>query len=125
MKTEAQKAKHREEQRRYRAAHREAVNERGRAHNQIFYAARPGEKSMEGRAWKLRNREKMLAHQAIHRAIRDGKLVRPSTCSRCDNSAQRIEAHHPDYSKQLEVIWLCSVCHTEEHCRQREQERAK
>ncbi len=54
----------------------------------------------------------------MHRAIRRGELVRPSACEKCQEPARpeigqrgRITAHHEDYTKPLEVIWLCHECH--------------
>lgn len=52
------------------------------------------------------------AHEA--RVLR-GTVIRPGACSRCGLSDRRIEAHHPDYSKPFEVVWLCSRCHGAEH----------
>jgi hypothetical protein len=46
----------------------------------------------------------------VSNAVRDGRLDRPNRCSRC-NEKGRIEGHHEDYSKPLEVIWLCTLCH--------------
>lgn len=40
---------------------------------------------------------------------RRGKLV-PQPCEIC-GSEQNIEKHHEDYSKPLEVQWLCRPCH--------------
>lgn len=50
------------------------------------------------------------AHQAVARAIQRGELTRPDTCSECGREA-RIIAHHEDYSKPLDVQWLCPQCH--------------
>lgn len=63
---------------------------------------------------RKQNPEMVKAHSAVSNAIRRGDLVRPGCCSSC-GVADRIEAHHPDYSKPLEVEWLCQTCHTEAH----------
>ena len=54
------------------------------------------------------------AHAAVARALRKGKLIRPSICERCRLECKP-QAHHPDHSKWLEVIWLCRACHLAEH----------
>jgi hypothetical protein len=59
--------------------------------------------------------EKIAARSAVARAVQSGKLTR-KPCERCGRS-KRIQAHHEDYSKPLEVIWLCISCHTKEHGR--------
>lgn len=59
-------------------------------------------------------RAKELARAKVGKAIARGKLVRPETCSNCDERGP-VEAHHADYSKPLEVQWLCPPCHRAEH----------
>jgi hypothetical protein len=59
-------------------------------------------------------RSALNAKAAVNRAIRKGVLVRPSTCSRC-GSMDRIEGHHEDYAKPLDVVWLCRLCHRRHH----------
>lgn len=56
---------------------------------------------------------KKNAHMAVDAAIRAGIITRPDRCSGCGcpDSEHRIEAHHYDYSKPLDVIWLCTPCH--------------
>lgn len=44
-----------------------------------------------------------------------GVLQKPETCSFCFEKVERICAHHPDYRKPLEVVWLCGSCHANEH----------
>lgn len=56
--------------------------------------------------------ERARAHQKVRTALRNGTLVKPMKCSIDDHSCKgRIEAHHPDYSKPLAVIWLCTSHH--------------
>ena len=66
------------------------------------------------RAWVKRNPEKKRAHWALKDAVKVGKIVRPSVCSRCGSEGP-IHAHHPDYSKPLEVEFICSSCHGKQH----------
>jgi hypothetical protein len=54
------------------------------------------------------NPEKHTARQKATRAIRKGTLVR-CPCEVCGSSA--VEAHHCDYLKPLDVMWLCRKHH--------------
>jgi len=76
--------------------------------------ASPEAKNRAKAAWIRRNPEARRAHQAVSNAIRDGKLQR-QPCEVC--GAKKTQAHHDDYSKPLDVRWLCSMCHQDEHGR--------
>lgn len=65
-------------------------------------------------AWAERNQKKRWVANAVCNAVRDGKLEKPSECSRCGKSG-RIEGHHHDYDRPLDVEWLCSACHRKWH----------
>ena len=54
--------------------------------------------------------EKFKAHDAVKYAVSTGKLLRPNHCESCFKEC-RPEGHHEDYSKPLEVEWLCTECH--------------
>lgn len=56
--------------------------------------------------------EKAKARNAVGNALRDGKLQR-KPCEICGE--HRAQAHHDDYSKPLDVVWLCSKHHAERH----------
>lgn len=45
----------------------------------------------------------------VGNAIRDVRLIR-QPCRVCGTTKQ-IEAHHPDYSKPLDVEWYCRLHH--------------
>lgn len=62
--------------------------------------------------WRKRNPEKVRAHTAINNAIRYGKIKR-KPCEECGK--EKSHAHHEDYSKVLDVKWLCSQCHKDAH----------
>lgn len=66
------------------------------------------------RAWAERNREKRGAHIALGNAVRDGKVTKPQACQACGLSA-RLHGHHKDYTRPLDVIWLCTPCHVIQH----------
>jgi len=56
---------------------------------------------------------KVIARNVVNSAIRDGKL-KANPCERC-GFALGVQAHHEDYSKPLDVIWLCTKCHGARH----------
>jgi hypothetical protein len=62
------------------------------------------------RQWRAANPQGYKAHSVAAYAVKEGRLVAPSTCEGC-GLPKRLEKHHPDYSKPLLVVWLCKPCH--------------
>jgi len=63
------------------------------------------------------NKIKVLARQAVYRALKSGKLIKPDRCEECHEEVKNgadgrkmIFAIHCDYSRPLEVQWLCPQC---------------
>src|SRR5260370_18946907 len=61
-----------------------------------------------------------LAHQQVSVAIAEGRLIRPEACELCtgkrgDWPSWVIHAHHEDYARPLDVLWLCGSCHNRVH----------
>lgn len=77
------------------------------------------ERRLRFEKWSSDHPQKRAAHQAVSNAIRDGRLVR-QPCEKC--GALKVQAHHDDYSKPLDVRWLCIPHHNLHHVREREQE---
>jgi hypothetical protein len=64
------------------------------------------------RVWRAEDARRSVAHSSVARAIRSGALVR-LPCCRCGEA--KSVAHHEDYDKPLEVVWLCQPCHKQRH----------
>lgn len=60
------------------------------------------------RKWVKKFPGKRRANTAVGNALRDGRLTK-SPCKYCGE--EKVEAHHPDYRKKLEVRWVCKPCH--------------
>ena len=69
---------------------------------------------VSNRKKKLKFPEKIKAQNAIDYLIRSGKLIRPTVCPTCSIETF-IEAHHTDYTKPLEIVWVCASCHKRLH----------
>jgi len=53
-----------------------------------------------------------IANSKLNDAVRSGKIKRLS-CEVCGN--ERTQGHHEDYSKPLDVVWLCTRHHADRH----------
>lgn len=61
--------------------------------------------------WGERYPERIKAHRAVSYAVRTGRLAR-GPCELAGQGCKgRIEAHHDDYSRPLEVRWACRRHH--------------
>lgn len=65
-------------------------------------------------AAKKANPVRYAANYAVQTALRRGEIVKPSSYERCPFTG-KLDAHHPDYAKPLDVVWLCRSCHKKEH----------
>jgi hypothetical protein len=66
------------------------------------------------KVFKERHPGKRKAHNAVAAAVRSGKL-KQKPCEKPGCGHPDTEAHHPDYSKPLDVVWLCRAHHEEVH----------
>jgi hypothetical protein len=68
------------------------------------------------RQWRARNKEKVRAHNIYQNARYAGRVTPATMCEACGASGH-IHAHHDDYSRPLDVRYLCASCHKRHHLR--------
>ncbi len=67
---------------------------------------------IQTRKWRETTPGANAAHAKVQRAIRSGRL-QPQPCEQC--GSLHVVAHHEDYGRPLEVVWLCQPCHKFRH----------
>lgn len=82
-----------------------------KARERIGYKNRPSDSF---KAWRIRNKEKCAAHQSVSRALKNGKMLKADKCALC-GKGEKLNAHHNDYTKPLDITWLCIPCHKKVH----------
>lgn len=87
------------------------------------YAKTPEGKSALYRAtksYRSKYPEKYAAHRKLNKAVANGAIIKPDVCGRCKKETESIylHGHHHDYSRPLDVEWICVWCHVEEHKRE-------
>jgi hypothetical protein len=73
-----------------------------------------GKKALNKSSHKMyiKHKEKWIARAKTRYAISKGIIKKPTKCEVCE-LVKPLQAHHEDYSKPLEVIFLCYSCHAE------------
>lgn len=106
---------------RYAKKNRESINKRVRDdYNQepekYLDRLRENRKSNKDtlKRYRENHREKINAQNQLRDHVKRGNIIKPSKCSICA-SDKWIEAHHADYTKPLDVVWLCKKCHVSIH----------
>ena len=67
--------------------------------------------------YRKRYPEKRVAQRAVQWLVSSGKITKPTACPNChmDTPSNLMHGHHEDYSKPLDVIWMCHACHRAHH----------
>jgi transposase-like protein len=83
---------------------------------QEYVKTESGKKSRQRAKENYKNHFPMkhAAHILFRNAVRDKKIIRADFCSIC-KSTYKVEGHHDDYTKPLEVRWMCESCHKKWH----------
>ena len=104
------KEKKKQYQKEYNHMNREKIKEYQKEHYQLNK-----EKINQcQKQYQKRSPEKQKARGILNSAVQRGKVHKPLYCSSCEGD-KHLEAHHTDYSKPLEVLWLCRSCHVDLH----------
>lgn len=71
------------------------------------------------------------AQNMLEYAIRKKIIERKNICEHCGDSGfmvdgrNKVQAHHCDYNKPLDVMWLCQKCHHEWHKKNKPKQKEK
>ncbi len=68
------------------------------------------ERSKREKVYRRDYPEKIAARRMLNDAVHNGELRRSVFCEEC-GLPKKTQGHHEDYSKSLEVDWLCDSCH--------------
>jgi len=112
--TPEQRERHRLQMQEYRWRFPEKVLEYEREYRKKHPRNRS---SKDERARHKKDPVKWHARTTLHRKVWWGVIKKPSVCQDCGARKQKreIHGHHEDYTKPLEVIWVCIDCHWKRH----------
>lgn len=65
--------------------------------------------------WRDNNPRERAAQVAVNNAVRDGRLFKWPACAVPDCCSTKPVAHHPDYDRPFDVVWLCQAHHKQAH----------
>jgi len=103
----------------YYENHKEEICKRSREHYKNFSDKQKKHNVERVKIWRQKNRQKIRAWSAVGNALLRGNMVKPNQCEFCMKKDVRLHAHHEDYEKPLEVLWLCHECHMKIHKNER------
>lgn len=95
----------------YKKKHNKQNRELNAINNKIWRNSKEGKISILVRKLRYPNATKSRAFYHAHKQ----KLTIPDGCERCGDTHEKLEAHHCDYNKPMEVLFLCTWCHNAWH----------
>ena len=98
----------------YNRQHKQKLKELG------VWGKHRGNRTAQSQRYRDKYSFKNNANQALYRAMCKNTIKKPDTCEICHKKTDKereISGHHIDYSKRLEVVWVCQNCHNKLHNR--------
>jgi len=77
--------------------------------------------AIQVKKWRNQNPERAKAHRIVFAEKRAGR-IKQKPCKIC--KSPKSESHHEDYSKPLDIVWLCKKHHMEADIKRRKRESA-
>ena len=101
-----------EREREYTRSHKEAISLKGKKYRQKHRE----ECRRQKRRYHQSHPERQQCKDAVQWAKKTGILM-VGSCADCGMPPEdiAIQAHHTDYEKPLDVVWLCASCHQARH----------
>ena len=93
-----------------KAAYKRAWYRRNKEHCKAYARKYYAENRERYRKWYSRKSPESKKAHGILRHARDKGEIAPEPCLIC-GTGQNLEAHHENYDKPLEVVWLCRSHH--------------
>lgn len=102
-----------------------ANNDKTRETNRIWRKNNPDKKIENNRRYREKHHEETLAYRRKYRMANPAKIyahtkaryylkLKDATCFFC-GAAKNLVRHHSDYNKALDVVILCTRCHSKLH----------
>lgn len=79
-----------------------------------YRVAHPEKRRTWQQRYRLLHQQRCKAWELVKNSIEKNVLQRPSECVQCKKRCIP-EAHHEDYSRPLQLKWLCRACHRKLH----------
>ena len=96
--------------RKYYAKNKERIKKRIAKYLKTPAGKRMAKKRFEN--YTKKHPDRYRATQAVRIAKTKG-ILKKQSCLFCGN--KKTDAHHPDYKKPLDIVWLCRACHLKIH----------
>jgi hypothetical protein len=93
----------------------ERVREINRKAGRRYYERNKEKMSAKARRRRIEQPEKWRAVRMVNDALFFGILTKPSRCEACNDLKRKLQGHHDDYWRPLDVRWLCPPCHAQHH----------
>ncbi len=99
--------------------HTDEIREKRR----VWREAHRGEIRVYAKQWQRVKGKTHESHVVARSLARRTPIRKPEHCEHCAAVSKRLEKHHADYSRPLDVTWLCKPCHVIADTRKRQERR--